>query len=98
MLPGERFTADQQCMLKYGKDSVRAKSQELSDICRDLHCFQDRFTWTSHPALEGTLCGKMMVCLKYSPNRKLTYNFSGVEVESVFQEHLCPIITCLPSK
>uniref|UniRef100_A0A1B0D866 Uncharacterized protein n=1 Tax=Phlebotomus papatasi TaxID=29031 RepID=A0A1B0D866_PHLPP len=38
MLPGERFDADQQCMLKYGKDSVRSRNQPLPDICRDLHC------------------------------------------------------------
>ncbi|XP_052873541.1 A disintegrin and metalloproteinase with thrombospondin motifs adt-1 [Anopheles cruzii] len=61
-LPGERFDADQQCLLKYGKDSVRSKTQELTDICRDLHCQRDRYTWTSHPALEGTSCGKAMWC------------------------------------
>lgn len=60
-LPGERFDADQQCLLKYGKDSTRSKSQDLADICRDLHCQRDRYTWTSHPALEGTNCGKLMV-------------------------------------
>ncbi|XP_040156246.1 A disintegrin and metalloproteinase with thrombospondin motifs adt-1 [Anopheles arabiensis] len=61
-LPGERFDADQQCLLKYGKDSTRSKSQDLADICRDLHCQRDRYTWTSHPALEGTNCGKLMWC------------------------------------
>uniref|UniRef100_A0A182JD08 Uncharacterized protein n=1 Tax=Anopheles atroparvus TaxID=41427 RepID=A0A182JD08_ANOAO len=61
-LPGERFDADQQCLLKYGKDSTRSKSQDLADICRDLHCQRDRYTWTSHPALEGTSCGKLMWC------------------------------------
>ena len=48
-------------MLKYGKDSIRSRSQHLSDICRDLHCQRDRYTWTSHPALEGTSCGDTMV-------------------------------------
>lgn len=61
ILPGERFDSDQQCMLKYGKDSVRSKNQNLAEICRDLHCQRDRYTWTSHPALEGTWCGEMMV-------------------------------------
>lgn len=56
MLPGERFDANQQCMLKYGKDSARSKIQPLKDICRDLHCQRDRYTWTSHPALEGERC------------------------------------------
>uniref|UniRef100_A0A1B0GKN0 Putativedisintegrin and metalloproteinase with thrombospondin motifs 18 n=1 Tax=Lutzomyia longipalpis TaxID=7200 RepID=A0A1B0GKN0_LUTLO len=62
ILPGERFDADQQCMLKYGKDSVRSRNQPLADICRDLHCQRDRYTWTSHPALEGTYCGEGMWC------------------------------------
>jgi hypothetical protein len=60
-LPGERFDSDQQCMLKYGKESVRSKNQNIGEICRDLHCQRDRYTWTSHPALEGTNCGDYMV-------------------------------------
>ncbi|XP_037820978.1 uncharacterized protein LOC119609992 [Lucilia sericata] len=62
ILPGERFDANHQCMLKYGKDSNRARSQSLADICRDLHCQRDRYTWTSHPALEGTSCGDNNWC------------------------------------
>ncbi|RZF44627.1 hypothetical protein LSTR_LSTR000579 [Laodelphax striatellus] len=57
-LPGERFGADQQCALKYGEGSLHASTQPLQDICRDLHCSRDHYTWTSHPALEGTACGK----------------------------------------
>lgn len=49
-------------MLKYGKDSIRAKTQSLGEICKDLHCQRDRYTWTSHPALEGTYCGYEMWC------------------------------------
>jgi len=56
-LPGERFDAHEQCLLKYGRGSIHATSQDLSEVCRDLHCQRDRYTWTSHPALEGTLCG-----------------------------------------
>lgn len=59
--PGERFDADQQCMLKYGKDSIRSRAQPLKEICRDLHCQRDRYTWTSHPALEGTSCSESKV-------------------------------------
>ncbi|XP_030381356.1 A disintegrin and metalloproteinase with thrombospondin motifs 16 [Scaptodrosophila lebanonensis] len=62
MLPGERFDANQQCMLKYGRSSVRASVQSKSEICHDLHCQRDRYTWTSHPALEGTECGDGMFC------------------------------------
>ncbi|XP_017868693.1 PREDICTED: A disintegrin and metalloproteinase with thrombospondin motifs 16 [Drosophila arizonae] len=61
-LPGERFDANQQCMLKFGRNSVHASSQSKSEICRDLHCQRERLTWTSHPALEGTECGPGMWC------------------------------------
>ncbi|BES91313.1 Reprolysin (M12B) family zinc metalloprotease [Nesidiocoris tenuis] len=62
LLPGERFDADQQCMLKYGRGSTHAATQPISDLCLDLHCMRDRYTWTSHPALEGTSCGKNRWC------------------------------------
>ncbi|XP_063830905.1 A disintegrin and metalloproteinase with thrombospondin motifs adt-2 [Ostrinia nubilalis] len=62
ILPGERFDADQQCMLKYGRGSRHSAAQNLEDICRDLHCQRERYTWTSHPALEGTKCGEDMYC------------------------------------
>ncbi|CAG9795964.1 unnamed protein product [Diatraea saccharalis] len=62
ILPGERFDADQQCMLKYGRGSRHSNAQNLEDICRDLHCHRERYTWTSHPALEGTKCGEDMYC------------------------------------
>ncbi|XP_044263790.1 A disintegrin and metalloproteinase with thrombospondin motifs adt-1-like [Tribolium madens] len=61
-LPGERFDADQQCMLKYGRGSRHSSQQPLDDVCRDLHCERERYTWTSHPALEGTMCGHNMWC------------------------------------
>lgn len=55
-------------MLKYGKDSIRSRAQPLKEICRDLHCQRDRYTWTSHPALEGTACSETKVNLmKMSP-------------------------------
>ncbi|XP_050443117.1 A disintegrin and metalloproteinase with thrombospondin motifs adt-1-like isoform X2 [Adelges cooleyi] len=61
-LPGERFDSHEQCMLKYGRGSVHASSQDLGEVCRDLHCQRDRYTWTSHPALEGTVCGPDKWC------------------------------------
>ncbi|KAB0803859.1 hypothetical protein PPYR_00829 [Photinus pyralis] len=61
-LPGERFDADQQCMLKYGQGSRHSSQQPLDDVCRDLHCERERYTWTSHPALEGTVCGPNLWC------------------------------------
>ncbi|XP_045481420.1 A disintegrin and metalloproteinase with thrombospondin motifs adt-1-like isoform X2 [Harmonia axyridis] len=61
-LPGERFDANQQCMLKYGSGSKHSSQQPLDDVCRDLHCERERYTWTSHPALEGTSCGHNLWC------------------------------------
>ncbi|XP_068894503.1 A disintegrin and metalloproteinase with thrombospondin motifs adt-1-like isoform X3 [Tenebrio molitor] len=61
-LPGERFDSNQQCMLKYGRGSRHSSQQPLDDVCRDLHCERERYTWTSHPALEGTMCGHNMWC------------------------------------
>ncbi|EDW31931.1 GL11380 [Drosophila persimilis] len=60
--PGERFDANQQCMLRFGKNFMRSSTQSKAEICRDLHCRQDGLPWTSHPALEGTECGEKMWC------------------------------------
>lgn len=53
-------------MLKYGRGSRHSAGQSIEDICRDLHCQRERYTWTSHPALEGTKCGEEMVRYKMS--------------------------------
>lgn len=50
-------------MLKYGRGSKHSSQQPLDDVCRDLHCERERYTWTSHPALEGTMCGNGMVSI-----------------------------------
>ncbi|KAJ8972920.1 hypothetical protein NQ317_010578 [Molorchus minor] len=46
----------------YGRGSKHSTQQPLNDVCRDLHCERERYTWTSHPALEGTICGNNMWC------------------------------------
>lgn len=71
LLPGERFDADAQCLLKYGRNSVRSATQQLAEVCRDLHCQRDRYTWTSHPSLEGTRCGEAMVRINSIDTQKL---------------------------
>ncbi|XP_049778621.1 A disintegrin and metalloproteinase with thrombospondin motifs adt-1-like [Schistocerca cancellata] len=76
ILPGERFDADVQCMLKYGHGSIHAVKQPLEDICRDLHCQRDRYTWTSHPALEGTPCGRNKWCRS---GRCITRGLSAIQ-------------------
>lgn len=55
------FSHANEGMLKYGKDSIKSTQQPMNEICRDLHCQRDRYTWTSHPALEGTNCGDSKV-------------------------------------
>ena len=56
-LPGEMFPADVQCKLQFGPKSLHSILQSDQDICTDLHCTRDHYTWASHSALEGTLCG-----------------------------------------
>jgi ADAM cysteine-rich domain len=56
-----RFPADVQCRLRYGPSSRHAAVQRERDICRDLHCRREHFTWTSHPALEVSLLFKITV-------------------------------------
>lgn len=65
-------------MLKYGKDSIRSQVQPLKEICRDLHCQRDRYTWTSHPALEGTSCAESKV------NFPLKLFISSIKLTSEF--------------
>lgn len=62
LLPGERFDANQQCMFRYGVGARHSPSQPLDEICQDLHCHRDKYTWTSHPALEGTICSNNKWC------------------------------------
>ncbi|KAH8305999.1 hypothetical protein KR018_009807, partial [Drosophila ironensis] len=62
ILPGQRFDANQQCMLRFGKNFMKDTSQSQKEICRDLHCRQDGSRWTSHPPLDGTECGDNMWC------------------------------------
>lgn len=61
LLPGELFDADVQCKLQFGPKSRHSRQQNGNDICTDLHCIKDHYTWASHSALEGTNCGSGMV-------------------------------------
>ncbi|EFX89976.1 hypothetical protein DAPPUDRAFT_309664 [Daphnia pulex] len=72
-LPGERFTADQQCMLRHGRESRRSPQRPLHEICRDLRCTSvparsvrqigsRLVSYAAHPALEGTTCGEGKWC------------------------------------
>ncbi|KAL3252391.1 hypothetical protein MRX96_017704 [Rhipicephalus microplus] len=66
LLPGEIFSADRQCALRFGSASRRTNHQPLQDICRMLRCEMNRgitpVSFAAHPALEGTPCAENMWC------------------------------------
>eukprot|EP00058_Branchiostoma_floridae_P014216 XP_002599704.1 hypothetical protein BRAFLDRAFT_70384 [Branchiostoma floridae] len=58
-LPGERYTADQQCELRFGEGTEEHKYFR-SSICTRLTCLDrpnHKIWWSSSPAAEGTSCG-----------------------------------------
>uniref|UniRef100_A0A7E4UZ46 Peptidase M12B domain-containing protein n=1 Tax=Panagrellus redivivus TaxID=6233 RepID=A0A7E4UZ46_PANRE len=64
-LPGQRFTADQQCSYFWGRDfQVEIPNgRNMEDICRILWCGNSGSTIsTAHPALEGSFCGHDKWC------------------------------------
>uniref|UniRef100_A0A915EMN6 Peptidase M12B domain-containing protein n=1 Tax=Ditylenchus dipsaci TaxID=166011 RepID=A0A915EMN6_9BILA len=64
-LPGQRFTADQQCSYFWGRDyQVEIPNGRIfEDICRILWCGNNGSTIsTAHPALEGSWCGGTKWC------------------------------------
>uniref|UniRef100_A0A914ZHP6 Peptidase M12B domain-containing protein n=1 Tax=Panagrolaimus superbus TaxID=310955 RepID=A0A914ZHP6_9BILA len=64
-LPGQRFTADQQCSYFWGRDyQVEIPvGRNMDDICRILWCGNSGSTIsTAHPALEGSFCGSQKWC------------------------------------
>ncbi|UMM42765.1 hypothetical protein L5515_018465 [Caenorhabditis briggsae] len=66
-LPGQRFTADQQCSYFWGRDyKVEIPNgKAMDDICRILWCGNSGSTIsTAHPALEGSWCGHNKWCHK----------------------------------
>uniref|UniRef100_A0A0K0DWH0 Peptidase M12B domain-containing protein n=1 Tax=Strongyloides stercoralis TaxID=6248 RepID=A0A0K0DWH0_STRER len=73
VLPGQDYTVNEQCKLFHGKcwNHGLRSNQKLEEICQMIWCTDggEKFR-TSHPALEGTYCGKGKVC------------FSGKCVES----------------
>lgn len=63
--------------LKYGIDSYHSPAQLIDEICKDVQCSREHYSWTSHPALEGTTCGNNKVrlhtgiYLQNYPNNKI---------------------------
>lgn len=65
-LPGQIFTADQQCVLRFGPGSRKSHLQKDEEICRLLRCNTGKshniVAFHAHPALEGTSCGFSKWC------------------------------------
>ncbi|KRZ92394.1 A disintegrin and metalloproteinase with thrombospondin motifs 17 [Trichinella sp. T8] len=65
LLPGQKYSADEQCQMVHGQTFRRIRINEKGDgICHMLWCGQS--SWgrviTSHPALEGTACAAGKYC------------------------------------
>ena len=85
MLPGEVFTADVQCQLQFGPESRHSSFQSGQDLCSDLHCIRDHYTWASHSALEGTHCGIGKVISSSNSNFLQIYSTSTNLMITLFQ-------------
>uniref|UniRef100_A0A914XFT2 Peptidase M12B domain-containing protein n=1 Tax=Plectus sambesii TaxID=2011161 RepID=A0A914XFT2_9BILA len=65
-MPGQLFTADEQCQIAYGLHfRLRVPpTVAFEDICRVLWCNDESTTVISaHPALDGTYCGDRKWCM-----------------------------------
>ena len=106
-LPGQRFPADIQCRLRYGPDSFHSKQQRPEDMCRDLHCRREHYTWTSHPALEGTDCSSKPYpygsecragqCVPYNPNTDSENEIPGSSSGSDSGGAAQPVVESVPA-
>uniref|UniRef100_A0A915L409 Peptidase M12B domain-containing protein n=1 Tax=Romanomermis culicivorax TaxID=13658 RepID=A0A915L409_ROMCU len=66
IMPGQRYTADQQCKLTHGKCyHMDLKDGTLQDsVCSMLYCSSDDgFIYSAEPALDGTYCGNGKWCV-----------------------------------
>lgn len=69
VLPGQRYTADQQCKLTHGKcyDMELKDGAKIHSVCAMLYCgSDDGFIYSAQPALEGTYCGANRWCIEGS--------------------------------
>ncbi|OZC08672.1 thrombospondin type 1 domain protein [Onchocerca flexuosa] len=90
-LPGQRFTADQQCSYFWGEG--------FEDICRILWCGNNGSTIsTAHPALEGSWCGGNKFCIegqcKHWPQGIGPAKIDGGWTEWSSKDKRCPISQC----
>ncbi|KAM3729229.1 putative disintegrin and metalloproteinase with thrombospondin motif adt-1 [Dirofilaria immitis] len=100
-LPGQRFTADQQCSYFWGKgfEVEIPKGRTIDDICRILWCGNNGSTIsTAHPALEGSWCGGDKFCIEGQcrqwPQGTAPAKVDGSWTEWSSKEKRCPISQC----
>uniref|UniRef100_A0AC35G3W0 Peptidase M12B domain-containing protein n=1 Tax=Panagrolaimus sp. PS1159 TaxID=55785 RepID=A0AC35G3W0_9BILA len=102
-LPGQRFTADQQCSYFWGRDyQVEIPvGRNMDDICRILWCGNSGSTIsTAHPALEGSFCGSQKWCQegRCEPWRQPSFPtpkvVHGGWSEWTSAQKACPITPC----
>ncbi|CAI4233289.1 unnamed protein product [Auanema sp. JU1783] len=100
-LPGQRFTADQQCSYFWGRDyQVEIPAgRSMEDICRILWCGNSGSTIsTAHPALEGSWCGDNKWCHEGRcaswPNGEQPLVVHGQWSDWSNGEKLCPVQQC----
>ncbi|GAV02360.1 hypothetical protein RvY_12936 [Ramazzottius varieornatus] len=62
-LPGQLYSADDQCRLLYGMEFHRYPLQPDPDVCEILICANTTVYITGHPALPGTFCGEGKWCV-----------------------------------
>uniref|UniRef100_A0AAF5PJB6 Peptidase M12B domain-containing protein n=1 Tax=Wuchereria bancrofti TaxID=6293 RepID=A0AAF5PJB6_WUCBA len=102
-LPGQRFTADQQCSYFWGRgfEVEIPLGKTIDDICRILWCGNNGSTIsTAHPALEGSWCGGNKFCIEGQcqrwPQQTATApaKVDGGWTEWSGKERRCPISQC----
>uniref|UniRef100_A0A1I7VNU8 Angiogenesis inhibito n=1 Tax=Loa loa TaxID=7209 RepID=A0A1I7VNU8_LOALO len=100
-LPGQRFTADQQCSYFWGRgfEVEIPKEKTMDDICRILWCGNNGSTIsTAHPALEGSWCGGNKFCIEGQcrqwSQRIAPAKIDGGWTEWSSKEKRCPINQC----
>ncbi|CAJ0583415.1 unnamed protein product, partial [Mesorhabditis spiculigera] len=94
-LPGQRFTADQQCGYFWGRDYIVEipNGRSMDDICRILWCGNSGSTIsTAHPALEGSWCGANKWCIE-GRCRAWPYGAPPAPVHGGWSE-CCPVQQC----
>ncbi|CAG5120867.1 unnamed protein product, partial [Candidula unifasciata] len=101
-LPGQEFSADDQCRMIYGSQSRLCRGEEFAtaeEVCVSMFCFDPSTTGTcyKHKAASGTTCGTGKMCLNgkcvadpRAPNVDGNCVF-GDQPGVAFEDKTCPV-------